>query len=83
LPDVEVQFVTEIDGSVVDVALPDGSPEIELVSTRLAAVTIVDIPLDVDREFRIPFRGGGMWWERTLPTPLMAASGRRLEVNKF
>ena len=83
LSDVDVQFVTEIDGSVVDFALQGRSPEIELVSTRLAAVTIVDIPLHVYREFRIPFVCGGMLGERTSSTPLIAASGRRLEVHKF
>ena len=83
LSDVDVQFVAEIDGSVVDFALQDRSPEIDLVSTRLAAVTIVDVTLDVYREFRIPFVCGGMLGERTLSTPLMAASGRRLEVDEF
>jgi hypothetical protein len=83
LSDVDVEFMTEIDGSVVDFALQDGSPEIELVSTRFAAVTIVDIPLDVYRELRIPFVCGGMLGERTWSTPLIAASGRRLEVNEF
>jgi len=75
--------MTEIDGSVVEFALQNRSPEIELVSTRLAAVTIVDMPLDVYREFRILFVCGGMLGERTLSTPLMAASGRRLEVDEF
>lgn len=83
LPDVDVQCATEIDGSVVEFPLQDRTPEVELVSTRLAAVTIVDIPLDVYREVRIAFVSGGMLGERTWSTPLIATSGRRLEVNQF
>ena len=83
LLDVDVQFVTEIDGSVVDSALHDRSPEVELVPTRLAAVTIVDVPLDVYRECRITLFCGGMFRKRTCSPPLIAAPGRRLEVHKF
>lgn len=78
-----MQFLAEFDGSVVDVALHDRGPEIELVSTRLAAVTIVDVPLDVYRERRITFACGVMLGERTCSPPLIAAPGRRLEVNEF
>ena len=48
--DVDVQFLTEIDGSVMDVTLHDRSPEVQLVSARLAAMAIVDVPLHVDAE---------------------------------
>ena len=83
LSDVDVQFVTEIDGSVVDFALQGRSPEIELVSTRLAAVTIVDVPLHVYGECGVTFVGDWVSGERTWSTPLIAASGIRLEVNEF
>jgi hypothetical protein len=50
LVDIDVQFLTEIKGRFVDFALHDRSPEVQLVSARLAAMAIVDVPLDVDAE---------------------------------
>jgi hypothetical protein len=81
LLDVDVQFVTEIDGGGVDFRVHHRRPEMELISTCLAAVTIVDVPLDIYRECGITFFCGRMLRERTCASPLSAAAGRRLEVH--
>jgi hypothetical protein len=75
-------FAEQYDGAV-DFALLNRKPEIELVSTRLTAVTIVDVPLEVYREYRITCICDGVLRKGTLSSPLIAAAGGRLESDEF
>ena len=77
--DVTAQGSTKIQRCFVDVEFVHRGPEFQSVSMTLALVTEVTAGIEIDRERSAAWRGRAV--NGTRAVPLVARSGRRLEVQ--